>query len=373
MHAPDTLTKLYVEITTECNLDCQMCIRHGWHEPLGTMPLAVFEDLMRQVRAFDPVPTIHLGGYGEPTFHTHFLDIVRAAKATGARVEMTTNGMLLNLATSEALIEAGMDRIVVSIDGASETCYEDIRTYGDLDFVINNIRTLQHAKVRMVGRHGKPQVGLAFVAMKRNIHELPALPMLATRIGASDISVSNVVPHTPEMEAEILYEKALNSCAYRASPWVVDVSLPKFDMNAQMLPIIGDMFHSSNSISLLDASLSARDNYCRFVQQGYSVIRWDGEVSPCLPLLHDHRIYLRHRSSDVSHQSYGSIKQTDLADIWHSEDYAAYRQKVRDFPFSPCTTCGGCDLFAENRFDCSDQSFPVCGRCLWAQGFVQCP
>ena len=34
----DQLTKLYVEITTACNLDCIMCIRRAWHEPVGTMP-----------------------------------------------------------------------------------------------------------------------------------------------------------------------------------------------------------------------------------------------------------------------------------------------------------------------------------------------
>ena len=33
----DALRKVYVEATSHCNLDCQMCVRHGWKEPLGHM------------------------------------------------------------------------------------------------------------------------------------------------------------------------------------------------------------------------------------------------------------------------------------------------------------------------------------------------
>ena len=36
----DPLTKLYVEITTYCNLSCQMCVQRVWSESPGAMPLA---------------------------------------------------------------------------------------------------------------------------------------------------------------------------------------------------------------------------------------------------------------------------------------------------------------------------------------------
>jgi len=36
-------------------------------------------------------------------------------------------------------------------------------------------------------------------------------------------------------------------------------------------------------------------------------------------------------------------------------------------------TCGGCERFAGNFVDCTENTFPTCGGCLWAQGFVQCP
>ena len=373
MSVPDTLTKLYVEITTACNLDCQMCIRRAWHEPIGTMPLATFRDLMDQVAVLPTPPIIHLGGYGEPMAHAHFLEIVRLAKATGARVEMTTNGMLLTPEASSALIDLNLDRLVVSLDGVTPDHYEDIREGATFQTVIDNLMALRRLKLRRGSKFSNPQVGIAFVAMRRNVQDLPELPRLATRIGAWEIKVSNVVPHTPEMEQEVLYTRALRTCAYRESPHVTSMSLPKMDIDARTAPPLQRVFNATASISLLDASLSERNDYCEFAQKGYAVVRWDGTVTPCLSLLHDHPEYIHGRRKDVTHHALGNITQQPIGDIWESETYRAFRVRMREFPFSPCSTCGGCERFAKNQVDCIENTFPTCGGCLWSQGFVQCP
>lgn len=373
MQYADPLNKLYVEITTVCNLDCLMCVRRAWAEPVGSMPLATFADLMEQLKEFPSPPIIHLGGYGEPTSHRDFLEIVRLAKATGARVEITTNGTLLDENTAASLIELGLDRLVVSIDGVTPESYADIRAKSSFQRVIENLRTLRRLQIRKSGRHGKPKIGIAFVAMKRNVNDLAELPRLATRVGAWEVQVSNLVPHTAEMESEILYARSLTACAFRASRWVANLSLPKFDLDTSILDPLSQVFSSTASLSLLDTSLSGRNNYCRFAQEGYAAIRWDGEVSPCLPLLHDHPVYLRGRRKDVTHHTLGNIGETGLSELWGSAEFSTFRARLREFHFSPCSTCGGCDRFAENKVDCTENGFPTCGGCLWSQGFVQCP
>lgn len=373
MEYTDPLTKLYVEITTTCNLDCEMCVRRAWHEPLGSMPRATFQSLMDQLGAFSAPPAVHLGGYGEPMSHPDFVEIVRLAKDAGARIEVTTNGTLLDTDVAAALVDLDLDRLVVSIDSVSPASYEDIRHHASFEQVVENVVQLRRLKLQHRGRRGNPKIGIAFVAMQRNVADLTELPRLATRIGASEILVSNLIPHTAEMQDEILYEHSLRACTYRGSPWVPDMSLPKLDLNAHTLTPVHDAFNSIASLSLLDVSLSGRNDYCHFGQRGYAAIRWDGEVSPCLSLLHDHPEYLRGRRRDLTHYSLGNVNDTPLRQIWQAPEFAAFRSKLREFPFSPCTTCGGCERFPENFEDCTRNTFPTCGGCLWSQGFIQCP
>lgn len=350
-----------------------MCVRRAWDEPVDHMQVSTFSKLLGQLHQFPTPPTLHLGGYGEPMCHPSFLEMVRQAKTIGARVEVTTNGTLLDAETASALVELDLDRLVVSIDGVTPEIYGGLRTNGALEQVVENFRHLYRLKLRGRKRHSNPQVGIAFVAMKRNVAELAELPRLATRIGAWDVQVSNLVPHTPEMMDEILYERSLTACAFRASRWVADLSLPKFDLDTFTLEPLRQVFASTASLSLLDTSLSDRNDYCRFAWEGYAAVRWDGQISPCLSLLHDHPMYLRGRRKRVTHYGLGNINQQPFSDVWKSLEFVRFRESLREFPFSPCTTCGGCDFFSENVIDCTRNTFPVCGGCLWAQGFVQCP
>ena len=370
---PDPLRKLYVEITAGCNLDCVICVRRAWAETSGAMSLETFAALLDQLRGFPDPPILHLGGYGEPLSHPEFLALVRRAKIAGLRVEVTTNGMLLDEPLAKELLDLELDRLMVSLDGATATSYDDIHAGADFDRVIANLRTLYRLKLRKARRRSDPQVGIAFVAMKRNVADLARLPAIAAQIGAWSIQVSNLLPHTAEMEREILYHRALTASAFRASRWVPEMSLPKLDVDEHTAGPLRETFASTASISLLGASLSGRNNYCRFAQEGYAAVRWDGEVSRCLELLHDHPVYERGRRKDVAHLSLGNIQAAPIAAIWASEPFAGHRAKLRAFHFSPCTTCGGCERFAANATDCLENEFPSCGGCLWAQGFIQCP
>ena len=311
----DVLSKIYVETTTFCNLSCEMCVQRVWDESPGAMSLETFADLMTQVSAMPTPPIIHFGGYGEPMVHPHIIEMVRLAKATGAQVEMTTNGMMLTRERADALFELQLDKLVVSVDGVTPESYSDIRVNGDLDRVIQNLRYLQGLKLRKVGRHAKPQFALAFVAMKSNINELPDLAKLASYLGAWEVKVSNVVPHTPEMEAEILYEQALRAASFRESRWAVNMSLPRMDINSNTVDTLQDVYDSRVSMSLMGTSWSEKTNYCRFAQEGYIAIRMDGEVSPCLSLLHTHPEYIHGRDRTVHHQSFGNIPEASLEDI----------------------------------------------------------
>jgi MoaA/NifB/PqqE/SkfB family radical SAM enzyme len=90
-------------------------------------------------------------------------------------------------------------------------------------------------------------------------------------------------------------------------------------------------------------------------------------------LLHTHKTHLNGLERTISHYSLGDVGSGNLYEIWNSDEYARFRERVRDFLFSPCYVCGGCSLLEKNEEDCGGNTFPVCGGCLWAQGVIQCP
>ena len=103
-------------------------------------------------------------------------------------------------------------------------------------------------------------------------------------------------------------------------------------------------------------------------------IAWTGDVSPCWPLMHTHTSYLHGKPRLSKKHVIGNVTERSLFDLWSAPDYVAYRERLHNFAFAPCSFCGGCELSETNEEDCIGNTiFPVCGGCLWAQGIIQCP
>ena len=143
------LRKVYVEITSRCNLSCATCIRQVWDEPLGHMPIERYQRMLAGLA--DPEPrasgpgnigvwgskrltppparprsdavTLSFGGFGEPLAHPDFLEMVRLAREQGLRVEVITNATLLDAPLARELVALGVAQVAVSIDGADEIAY----------------------------------------------------------------------------------------------------------------------------------------------------------------------------------------------------------------------------------------------------------
>ncbi len=378
LHRPVThLAKLYIEPTARCNLACRTCIRNVWDEVPGDMSDTTFAAVLDGLAAFAPPPTVFFGGFGEPLAHPHIVDMVAAVKALGCPVELITNGVLLVGATARGLIAAGLDRLWVSLDGARPESYADVRLGAALPEVLANMR--QFAALRPPAHRPRPEIGIAFVAMRRNIADLPRLLALGAHLGATRYLVTNVLPYTAEMRAEILYRRALNDITYLPSVWTPRVELPKMDVDDGTASALHGVFRSHCNIALVGQNLGAANNRCPFIDAGAGAIRWDGAFSPCLPLLHEHTSYLNDRERHSRPYIVGTLAEGRtaarpyLVALWYKPEHLAFRRRVQAFNFSPCTFCGGCDYSLANEEDCFGNEFPTCGGCLWAQGVIRCP
>jgi len=365
------LAKVYIEPTSHCNLACRTCIRNVWDEPMGHMSGNTFAQIMKGIREFPLPQTVFFGGFGEPLFHPGIVEMVSQAKARGASVELITNGTLLDETRSRLLIAAGLDVLWVSLDGATPESYTDVRLGAALPDVLQNVDRFR--AMRPTAQLPSPEIGIVFVAMERNYHDLPELLRLARKLGATRFMVSNVLPHTPEMRGEVLYRYAMNNDTYFPSPHQAELVMPKMDADRLASQALYEAICGNWNLNFIGSSSRLVSDRCPFIEAGATAVGWDGGVSPCLPLLHSNHSYLNGLDRLARRYIVGNVNDRGLAELWQAPEYVAFRARVQAFDFAPCTICDGCPLSETNEEDCYGNGFPTCGGCLWAQGLVQCP
>lgn len=375
------LRKLYFEPSTLCNLNCKMCFRHTWFdESFQHMDMCLYR------RALETMPksveTIFFGGMGEPLFHPEILEMIRLAAETGAEVELLTNGTLLTEAMINGIIDAGLCRLWISIDdletdssinAASESGDVEHSGHGHSGTVLSNIRLFNRIRQKKLS---SITLGITFVAMKSNVHQLAKLPFFIAQHLVDEVNVSNIQPTDEASQSEMLYTNMVNMYTGPAKGNVLPtVRLPFFDMNVPEAAegIRALMSKQNFELKFNDQTVMRKSAYCKFVREGMCFVRADGEICPCMALLHNGYTWMSNVQRKISYCSFGNIKDEGLEEIWNSRPYKVFRRKFDDFDFSPCMYCGHCELFAENKADCFGNSHPTCGGCLWAEGVLSCP
>ena len=383
----DELNKLYFEPSSRCNLACTMCFRNTWiGEALSDMDISIFNKALDSMP--DTVHTIFFGGMGEPLVHKDIEYMVGRAADKGVRVELLTNGMLLTEEMSASLLDKGLDMLWISLDSVDAGEYEQIRTNGNLALIKQNIKAYNSERAkrddsvefssisnkRQAKSGSFAKLGIAFVAMKSNAHQLGSLSSFAYEYNVSDINVSNISPTGIASLNESLSSRVVSIGLGAEGSGYPRFSLPVMDsrIDSVMEGLISLLKTDFNIAAGSEPSARKR-RYCKFIGEGTAFVRHDGEVAPCMALLHSGTTYLENKKRIIRSHSFGNAGQQSLCDIWDSNEYTSFRQRVRDFDFSPCTQCGGCDNIDENVADCFGNSKPTCGACLWSEGILSCP
>lgn len=118
---------LYIEPSGYCNLKCKFCPHFLSPEDLIKNWLSdeTIKALITQCNEFGTIEVIRLIGTGEPLLHPNILGIVKKIRLSGVckRLEMTTNGILLNRLADIKQLTSYLDRIVISIEGLTDQEY----------------------------------------------------------------------------------------------------------------------------------------------------------------------------------------------------------------------------------------------------------
>ena len=124
-------SRVYVEITNQCNRNCSFC--PGTSRQPGMMTMDAFGQVLQKLQGITQMLYFHL--MGEPLTHPDLPEMIRAAKAEGFRSGITTNGTLL-ARRGKAMVEAGVYKVNISIHSFEQGAVEEYTRYIDecLDF-----------------------------------------------------------------------------------------------------------------------------------------------------------------------------------------------------------------------------------------------
>lgn len=182
---------LVVDPSNMCQLGCPGCVhssspgaaeRFAW--PNGTLPETRFRALMQR---YGPTAVaVYFCDYGEPLLNRNTPALIRIAKSYRMQAMLSTS-LSVRQMDAEALVDSGLDFMVLSIDGATQPVYERFRRGGRLDLVFENIRKLVEARDRM-GR-STPILSWNFLAFQHNVHEISEALRVARRLGVDQFRV----------------------------------------------------------------------------------------------------------------------------------------------------------------------------------------
>ncbi|MEY2483596.1 MAG: hypothetical protein QOK24_2124 [Verrucomicrobiota bacterium] len=197
--------KVVWDISNKCNLRCRMChfsFDHVFHQPAKFTSPALFERMAAS--ALPLAHTLVLSASNEPLISPHFTDILKiAARYSVPELLFLTNGQLLSPKIADAIIEAGVTQVQISIDGATKETYEYIRRGAQFDRLVRNLEYLSARKLEL-GR-AAPRLQFNIVLMQRNLEELPLFVDLAEKVGVEWIAARHLLMiHGLEMERETL-------------------------------------------------------------------------------------------------------------------------------------------------------------------------
>ena len=156
---------LDIESTSLCNLKCNFCdklplLKNG---QLGYMDFNLYKQIIDEGSGHK-LWGVKLSYMGEPLLHENIVEMVAYAKSKGILdIYFNTNGMLLNKDMSERLIDAGLSRLSISVEGIDPLAFEKERIGANFEVILRNIETLLDLRKKRKVKHPKVRLQTVFL------------------------------------------------------------------------------------------------------------------------------------------------------------------------------------------------------------------
>jgi heme b synthase len=342
---PNSLRLIFWETTSGCNLECIHCRRLEISKELAKSDLTTEEALAFIDAVTTTYKPILVFSGGEPLMRPDIFDIASFAIKRGLTVALATNGTLISDEIAQKIKAIGVDRVSISIDGASAKTHNSFRKIdGAYEQAMQGIAHLR--------AHDVPfQINVTVA--KHNVDELPDLYDLSLKIGAVALHLFMLVPVGcgVEIADEIMLsserqEEVLN--------WLYDISRKKkLQVKATCAPQYYRIIRQRAKVEGITLNfqthgMAAVTKGC-LAGVGVCFVSHKGEVFPCgyLPV------------------EAGNIRNEPFSEIW---ERAEVFEKLRnpDLLKGKCglceykKVCGGCRARAYAQFGDFLDEEPYC-------------
>jgi len=313
------------ETTRNCNLACIHCRASATRGPhsgeLDTQEALQLLDQIAEVAK----PIIILTG-GEPLLRADIFEIARYGTRKGLRMVMAVNGTLMTPDIAKKLAHAGIQRISVSLDGATSESHDTFRKVeGAFESTLKGIQLIKDAGIEF-------QINTTIT--RSNLDQIPQIQKLAVQLGAAAHHIFLLVPTG---RGKYIVDQEINSAEYEETlNWFYDQrELSSLQLKATCAPHYYRILRQratadGQPVSLQTHGLDAVTRGC-LGGVGFCFISHTGIVQPCGYL-------------DLN---CGDIRKASFADIWNkSKIFSSLRNfdnlkgKCGKCEFK--RVCGGC-------------------------------
>src|SRR5438477_3756685 len=144
---PDLPPRVLLDLVTDCNLKCPMCIVHGGtDDPRLQSFLKKSMSLDNAKRVLDDIiaakPLLMASLWSEPTMSPNFKEHVRQIKERGLTVAMNTNGLKINAEMAQFLVDIRFDSVFFSVDAMTPETLKKVRGITRLDLLHKAVELL---------------------------------------------------------------------------------------------------------------------------------------------------------------------------------------------------------------------------------------
>ncbi len=265
------------ELTNHCNLKCPECASGSglMKRERGFMNISLFEKVIDELEPY--LLNINLYFQGEPMLHPRFYSFIEGNR--GIHTEVSTNGHFLTPENSEKLVESGLSKLIISLDGADQETYSAYRRNGNFETVISGIKAVIEAKKKRPNSSLSTEIQL--LVNRQNEKQIGAMRKLAANMNIPLRLKSMQILGKDSIDWWSPSQKNFSRYHLKSGKFVLKNSLPNRCSRAWLNP----------------------------------AITWDGKVVPCC------------FDKDAEYIM-GDLNNDSFRDIWNGTKYRLFRKSI---------------------------------------------